>query len=160
MTTLRFVLGDHLTRDIASLRDIDKARDVVLMAEVAEETTYVRHHKQKIVFVLSAMRHFAKALADEGIAVDYVRLDDPANTGSFGGELHRAAARHGASRVVVTEPGEWRVQQAMEEWKLPVDILEDDRSSHRLGVSSNGRRAARPIGWSISIANSAARPGC
>jgi deoxyribodipyrimidine photolyase-related protein len=127
MTTLRFVLGDHLTRDIASLRDIDKARDVVFMAEVAEETTYVRHHKQKIVFVLSAMRHFARALADEGIAVDYVRLDDPANTGSFGGELRRAAARNGASRVVVTEPGEWRVLQAMEGWKLPVEVREDDR---------------------------------
>jgi deoxyribodipyrimidine photolyase-related protein len=146
MTTLRFVLGDHLTRDIASLRDIDKARDVVLMAEVAEETTYVRHHKQKIVFVLSAMRHFAKALADEGIAVDYVRLDDPANTGSFGGELHRAAARHGASRVVVTEPGEWRVRQAMEEWKLPADILEDDRffaSPRRFQQWAKGRKTYR-----------------
>jgi deoxyribodipyrimidine photolyase-related protein len=137
MTTLRFVLGDHLTRDITSLRDIDKARDVVLLVEAAEETTYVRHHKQKIVFVLSAMRHFAAALVREGIAVDYVRLDDAANAGSFTAELIRAATRHNAQRVVVTEPGEWRVLQAMEAWaealEIPVDIREDDRffASHR-----------------------------
>jgi deoxyribodipyrimidine photolyase-related protein len=137
MTTIRFVLGDHLTRDIASLRDIDAARDIVLMVEAAEETTYVRHHKQKIVFILSAMRHFAASLTREGIIVDYVRLDDPANTGSFTSELQRAVGRHRAGRVVVAEPGEWRVLQAMEGWQdalgVPVEIREDDRffASHR-----------------------------
>jgi deoxyribodipyrimidine photolyase-related protein len=133
MTTLRFILGDQLTRDIASLRDIDPAGDVVLMVEAAEETTYVRHHKQKIAFILSAMRHFAQALTAEGIRVDYVRLDDPANTGSFTGELARAVARHAASRVIVTEPGEWRVRDAMERWPHQTEIREDDRffASHR-----------------------------
>ncbi len=131
------MLGDQLTRDIPSLRGIDRARDVVLMAEVAEETTYVRHHQQKLVLVLSAMRHFAAALAEDGIRVDYVRLDDPANTGSFTGEVHRAAKRHRASRVIATEPGEWRVLQAMQAWQdslgVPVEMHEDDRffASHR-----------------------------
>jgi deoxyribodipyrimidine photolyase-related protein len=132
MRTLRFVLGDHLTRDISSLRDIDPANDIVLMVEVAEETTYVRHHKQKIAFILSAMRHFAAALVAEGIAVDYVRLDDPANTGTFTGELARAVARHKLARVVVTEPGEWRVLEAMRDWP-DTEIREDDRffASHQ-----------------------------
>jgi len=53
MKTLRLVLGDQLSRDISALRDIDPIRDVVLMVEVGPETTYVRHHKQKIVLVLS-----------------------------------------------------------------------------------------------------------
>ena len=61
MTILRFVLGDQLTRDVAALRDV-AAGDIVLMVEVADETTYVRHHKQKIAFILSAMRHFADEL--------------------------------------------------------------------------------------------------
>ncbi len=150
MTTLRFVLGDHLTRDIASLRDLDRQHDVVLMAEAAEETTYVRHHKQKIVFVLAAMRHFAAALQKAGIAVDYIRLDDASNTGSFTGELQRAVRRHRASRVIVAEPGEWRVLQAMESWRdalgLEVDIREDDRffaSHRRFRHWARGRRAYR-----------------
>ena len=128
MTTLRFVLGDHLTRDIASLADRSRG-DVVLMAEVAQETTYVRHHKQKIALVLSAMRHFAEALREEGANVDYVRLDAPENSGSFAGELRRAVARHRAKRVIVAEPGEWRVREALANADIgaPLEIREDDR---------------------------------
>ena len=131
MTTLRFVLGDQLSRSLSALRDIDRVRDVVLMVEVHDETTYVQHHKQKIALVLSAMRHFAEALRAEGIRVDYVHLDDEGNTGSFTGELGRALARHAADRIVVTEPGEWRVWELMQSWQrrfgVPVEIREDDR---------------------------------
>lgn len=130
MKTLVFILGDQLSRDISSLDGL-AAGDVVLMAEVAAETTYVRHHKQKIAFVLSAMRHFAAELRKEGIEVDYVTLDDEQNTGSFGDELLRAAQRNRPDRVVVTEPSEWRVRRMMDEWPamtgLPVEIRDDDR---------------------------------
>ena len=131
MKRLRFVLGDQLTRDLSSLRDIDPARDVVLMVEVAEEARHVRHHKQKIAFLLSAMRHFAESLRAEGLVVDYIRLDDPGNTHAFTSELERAVARHRPQAVIVTEPGEWRVWQMMRAWvrdpDIPVEIREDDR---------------------------------
>jgi deoxyribodipyrimidine photolyase-related protein len=131
MTILRLVLGDQLTRGVSALRGLDTARDVVLMAEVHGEATYVRHHKQKIAFLFSAMRHFAEELRAEGVRVDYVRLDDPANTGSFQGEVERAIRRHGASELFLTEPGEWRVWQLMLDWRetlgIPVHIREDDR---------------------------------
>ena len=42
---------------MSSLADLDPERDTVLMVEVHEEAVYVRHHKQKIALVLSAMRH-------------------------------------------------------------------------------------------------------
>jgi deoxyribodipyrimidine photolyase-related protein len=125
------VLGDQLSAGLASLRAGDMARDVVLMVEVAEEATYVRHHKQKIVLVLAAMRHFATELRAAGWRVDYARLDEADNTGSFAGEVERAARRHSPERILVTEPGEWRVLKSMEGWSeatgLPVEILPDDR---------------------------------
>jgi deoxyribodipyrimidine photolyase-related protein len=128
--TLRFILGDQLTRSISALDGLG-AGDTVLMTEVADETRYVRHHKQKIALIFSAMRHFAAALRQEGISVDYVRLDDPENRGSFTGELIRAVARHQPARVIVTEPGEWRVRQMTLDWSAvigrPVEIREDDR---------------------------------
>lgn len=131
MRTLRPVLGDQLSRSLSALRDIDPACDIVLMVEVQEELTYVRHHKQKIVLVLSAMRHFAAALREEGIMVDYVELDDEGNTGSFNGELARAVDRHAVERVIVTEPSEWRVQEMVESWgdafEVAVELREDDR---------------------------------
>jgi deoxyribodipyrimidine photolyase-related protein len=131
MTALRLVLGDHLTRSVSALSGIDTAGDVVLMIEAEEETRYVPHHRQKIAFILSAMRHFADDLRADGITVDYVKLDDPDNTGSFTGEVSRALKRHRIERIVVTEPGEWRVLEAIRTWEdlfnRPVEIRDDDR---------------------------------
>jgi len=42
--TLRLILGDQLSPQIAALHDLDRSRDVVLMAEVQAACTYVRHH--------------------------------------------------------------------------------------------------------------------
>ena len=131
MKTLSLVLGDQLCRTISALRDMDHTRDVVFMAEVHDETTYVPHHKQKLVLVLSAMRHFAESLRAEGMLLDYVQLDDNGNSGSFTGELGRALSRHQVDRIVVTQPGEWRVWEMMQTWgemfDPPVEFREDDR---------------------------------
>jgi deoxyribodipyrimidine photolyase-like uncharacterized protein len=62
MTILIPVLGDQLSCSLASLNDVEKANAVVLLMEVTDETTYVRHHKRKIALILSAMRHFADEL--------------------------------------------------------------------------------------------------
>lgn len=128
---LVLVLGDQLSPDLSSLKAADPAKDRLLMVEVREEATYVRHHKKKIAFLFAAMRHFAETLRGAGWQLDYVQLDAEDNAGSFSGEVARAAARHSPERVVVTEPGEWRVRDAMSRWEddlgLPVDILDDDR---------------------------------
>jgi deoxyribodipyrimidine photolyase-related protein len=120
------VLGDQLSPRLSSLHDLAEG-DVVLMAEVMAECTYVRHHPKKIALVLSAMRHFAASLAARGIAVDYVRLDDPANTHTLRGEVRRAAARHRIGHIIATAPGEWRVLQDMRGWHDDVEIRDDDR---------------------------------
>ena len=125
------ILGDQCSHGLAALRDIDPADAVVLMMEVADETTYVKHHKRKIALILSAMRHFAEELREAGWTVDYVRLDDAGNSGSFSGEVARAVKRHGPEHIRIVEPGEWRVLKMIEGWEgafgLPVDILVDDR---------------------------------
>lgn len=131
MSALRLVLGDQLSRGLSSLRDIDPKNDHVLMVEIHDETTYVKHHKQKIVLLLSAMRHFAEELRQEVLAVTYVKLEDKGNTGSFTGELTRAIKKLKPKKLVVTEPGEYRVRAMMDEWQtlfsLPIEIRDDDR---------------------------------
>jgi deoxyribodipyrimidine photolyase-related protein len=150
MTTLRLILGDQLTREISSLDGLDTKSDVILMAEVMEETTYVPHHKQKIALILSAMRHFAQSLSKEGMQIDYVKLDDPHNSGSFTGEVARAIQKHKIKQIIVTEPGEWRVLEMMRDWStlfsLPVEIREDDRffcTRGRFARWAEGRKSFR-----------------
>ena len=101
------------------------------MCEVASEAQYVRHHKKKIAFLFSAMRHFAAELKERGLNVIYMTLEDPKNTGSLKGEVARIAKHIKADRIVLTHPGEYRVLQDMKSWQadlsIPVEIHEDDR---------------------------------
>lgn len=128
---LVLVLGDQLTPTLSSLAAADPAHDRVLMAELHDEATYVRHHQKKIALVFSAMRHFAEELRLAGWTVDYVKLDDPQNRSSFTDQLADAITEHGPERVIVTQAAEWRVAQMMAGWPaqfaIPVDILPDDR---------------------------------
>ncbi|MFN7613353.1 MAG: cryptochrome/photolyase family protein, partial [Alphaproteobacteria bacterium] len=99
--------------------------------EVMEEASYVPHHPKKIAFLFSAMRHFAAELEAKGVRVRSVRLNDAENTGSFTGEAERAVKALGVSRLIVTEPGEYRVREMIKNWAatlgIPIEILPDTR---------------------------------
>jgi deoxyribodipyrimidine photolyase-related protein len=147
---LILVLGDQLSPKITSLADADPARDVVLMAEVNAEATYVRHHKKKIALVFAAMRHFADRLTHDGFSVDYRDITQTGPNGCFTSEVRRAVERHGVSRIVVTEPGEWRVLHEMQTWSeqfgIPVEILGDRRficSNAQFGAWARDRKQLR-----------------
>jgi deoxyribodipyrimidine photolyase-related protein len=131
VTVLVPILGDQLSFNISSLHGADPADTVVLMMEVADETRYVRHHRRKLAYILSAMRHHAEALRQAGWTVDYVKLDDACEPSSFTAELARAIERRAPERIVVTEAGEWRVQAMLESWEtlfgIPVEIRTDTR---------------------------------
>ncbi|SEM52865.1 deoxyribodipyrimidine photolyase-related protein [Roseovarius tolerans] len=121
------VLGDQLSRDLSALKAADKSRDIVVMAEVMDEGTYVPHHPKKIALILSAMRHFAEDLRNDGWQVAYTRLDDPDASKSIVGELMRRGQAHGTSEVIATQPGEWRLIEALGNAPLTVTQLPDDR---------------------------------
>jgi len=103
------------------------------MAEVEAEASYVRHHKKKIAFLFSAMRHFAEEMEAQGKSVRYVRLDDKGNTGSLVGEIERVLQHTPLAfdRLVVTAPGEWRLHDEMQGWSdrlgLVVEVRDDTR---------------------------------
>ena len=119
---LVIVLGDQLDRASAAFGGFDEELDAVLMMEVEEESTHVPSHRQRTVLFLSAMRHFAIELADRGVRVQYVRLDDGHNTQSFDGEVRRQARRLEPETIVCTHPGEWRILRMLETWSSELDI--------------------------------------
>ena len=131
MKTLRLILGDQLSKSISSLNDAKSSEDVILMCEVWDEATYVKHHKKKIAFLFSAMRHFADTLQHDGYKVEYIQLNDKENTGSFYGEVKRAISRYKINQVIITMPNEYRVLNDIKTWEkklnISVEIRDDDR---------------------------------
>lgn len=123
------ILGDQLSLNLPILQHLDKREDRLVMAELADEATYVKHHKQKIALIFSAMRHFAAGLQDAGWQVDYYCYGDH----DFSGFEALLAACYGeAEAVLVTRCGEYRLQQRIDEcWEqesgIPVTCLDDSR---------------------------------
>ena len=146
MSRLVLVLGDQLSMELSALRKAEKGSDIVVMAEVAEEAGYVKHHPKKIALIFAAMRKFAKALKEDGWEVRYTRLDDPENAGSIVGELLRRAEETDAPGVICTEPGEWRLYNKLKHAPIKTHIVTDDRfiASHKEFEDwAEGRKALR-----------------
>ncbi len=152
--TLRLILGDQLSLDLPTLQDLpaphDASNDLLLMCEVDAEAQYVRHHKKKIALVFSAMRHFAATLQAKGYPLHYSKIDDPDNRGSLAGEVERILAQHAVDKIIVTEPGEYRLLEAFRGWQarfgIEVEIREDSRflsSTAEFAAWADGRKQLR-----------------
>jgi len=136
---LVLVLGDQLDRRSAAFDGFDPGHDSVWMAEVAQESTHVWSSKPRIALFLAAMRHFRDRLRAEGIAIDYrelpvtVRPDEPDSLAAVLLETigDAAPAPRGTrpQRLIVVEPGEYRVREllvaAAKRAGIPLEIRPD-----------------------------------
>ena len=144
------IFSDHLSHNLSVLEATDPAEAVIQMMEVKHEAMVVPHHRMKLAYIFSTMRHFAEELRADGWTVDYVDMDDPGNTQSFSGEMKRAVVRHEPERIWLTEPSEYRVRETARGWEqelgVPVTILEDDRficSHEEFRDWAEGRKSLR-----------------
>ncbi|WP_417533422.1 cryptochrome/photolyase family protein [Marinobacterium stanieri] len=147
---LRLILGDQLSLNISSLKDIDPEQDLILMCELHSEATYVAHHKKKLVLVLAAMRHFAKTLKEKGYRVCYRRLDDTDRDSDFIREVEHILNASGCRHCVITKSGEYRLLQQFQQWQQTsdahIELREDDRflsSTDDFREWAQGRRQLR-----------------
>lgn len=127
---LIIVLGDQLDGKSAVFDDFDVHQDAVWMAEIRSEAEHVWSHKARIVMFLAAMRHFRKSLERSGVTVEFRELDAPDNRGSFAIELESTIKRLKPEKLVMVQPGEWRVQQDLTETagRLGIDLeIRQDR---------------------------------
>ena len=150
LRSLIVVLGDQLDLGAAAFDGFDAGLDAVWMAEVTDESTHVWSSKPRTVMFLAAMRHFALALHAAGRTLHYTRLDARDNRGGLAAQLLADIARLRPARLVMTEPGDWRVLQAVkavaEATKLPLDIREDRHffcSVRDFAVHAKGRKSLR-----------------
>lgn len=117
---LILLLTDHLNLNISSLDGVDKDHDVILMLELNDEFTRVKHHKKKLVLQISAMRHFTEELKAHNYQVDYIKLTDNDNTQNLPSELKRAIKRHNPQKIICTEPSEYHTQQQLKDFDIEI----------------------------------------
>lgn len=111
---MALILGDQMDRESSLFEQLDHGEDVILMAEVAGETEQVWNHKCRIALFLAAMRHFRDELRKKGYQVRYWELEEKGNPGSLGEALALAVREYRPERVLVVEPGEYRVREELQ----------------------------------------------
>ena len=122
-TALFPILGDQLSLQLASLRQAKVGTDRILFVESPAEAAYVPHHPQKIALFFAAMRAFAQEVQQLGHKVTYL---------TFGNHSYESLSdaiwgeRGSCHKVVVTEPGEYRVKQELTT-VAGIQWVEDDR---------------------------------
>lgn len=129
---LAIVLGDQLDHQAAIFEHLDANTDTIWMAENEGEATHVWCHKLRLAFFFSAMRHFRDWLHDEGYTVRYHALETDRRHDSgktFEDILRADLKRLKPERVIVTQPGDHRVQHMLEAATdavgIPLEILRD-----------------------------------
>ena len=105
--TLVFVAPWECSRAIAQLPRSADPSVVACFIEAVDKGASLPWHRQKLVLVLSAMRHFADALREAGYRVDY------RTAASYEQGLTDAARAHRAHTVIATEGREWEMVQSL-----------------------------------------------
>ena len=137
------VLGNQLFPPDC-LDDCDDA--VIFMAEDVGLCTYVKHHQQKIVLFLAAMRSYADELRDAGFDVRYFTLDP--DGGSYEDRLADVVDDLGCTELVHFEvedkPMERRLaefceQQSLERIELPSPMFLSSRDGFQRFAEDGSR---------------------
>ncbi|WP_395053406.1 cryptochrome/photolyase family protein [Flavobacterium sp.] len=112
MKTLRLILGDQLNINHSWLSKTDD--DVVyLMAEMRQETDYVKHHIQKVVAFFLSMRNFATTLKSKNQQVIYFEITDENNPHDLEKLISQIIQQHKISKFEYQLPDEFRLDEQL-----------------------------------------------
>ena len=118
MKRIIYVPFDHLHRNFGALKQADPKIDVIAMVESARMTTGRNWHKERLFFLISSARHFAKSLEVEGFTVEYVK----AATTVEG--LNVISGKHQGAPIICAEPSSFRQYDALK--RHGVSFIEND----------------------------------
>lgn len=134
--TLRLILGDQLN---ASHSWYSKHDDGVLylIAELRQETDYVRHHVQKVCAFFAAMAGFADALSSAGHHVEHLTLDDTQTFSGLDELLTCKIKQFGVTHFSYQTPDEYRLREQLRTFAgaLPISSSEVSSEHFLLSVS-------------------------
>ncbi|MTI64169.1 cryptochrome/photolyase family protein [Methylophaga sp.] len=142
---LNLILGDQLNRDSLLWHDVDRDKDRFWMAEVKAASSETPSSKQRSVFFLSAMRHFAQTIEIQGFALHYATLSDGYQ--SFTEALTATLNKYEISQVRCVLPGDVAVMRELaaccQHHQLDIEWLSDNHFISRRGEFRRWMQARR-----------------
>ena len=115
--TLRLILGDQLNAKHSWYQKREEST-LYIIAELHQETNYVKHHGQKICAFFKAMSLFAKALSDSGHQVLYLSLDDTQHYDTLPSLLTQLCEKYSIQYFHYQRPDEYRLLNQLQSLKL------------------------------------------
>lgn len=109
---LRLILGDQLNSQHSWFGEKDE-NTIYLMAEMRQETDYVKHHIQKIVAFFLSMRNFANELLAENHSVIYFKISDKNNPQELEKLIQNCIEQHSIEKFEYQLPDEYRLDQQL-----------------------------------------------
>ncbi|MFC4738863.1 cryptochrome/photolyase family protein [Flavobacterium ponti] len=114
MKILRLLLGDQLNSQHSWFNEVDE-NTIYLMAEMRQETDYVKHHIQKVVAFFLSMRNFADELQSKGHEVIYYRISDEDNLQDLEKIISKCIEKHQITNFEYQLPDEYRLDEQLKQ---------------------------------------------
>lgn len=103
-----WIFGNQLNENLEGFKEMDPQRDVILLMESKDRSLWKKEHKQKLVLVFSAMRHFTRELKKKGYEVDYREAKN------FSEGLKDHLAAYPSREFLIHEPTDYRIKNIIE----------------------------------------------
>lgn len=129
MKKLRLILGDQLNSEHSWFSEKDE-NTVYLMAEMRQETDYVKHHIQKVVAFFMSMRNFATFLQSSGHEMIYFKISDKENLHNLEDIISSCIEKNKIELFEYQLPDEYRLDEQLKficnQLKIPSKVYDSE----------------------------------
>ncbi len=129
MKTLRLLLGDQLNSEHSWFDEINP-NVVYVMAEMRQETDYVKHHIQKVVAFFLSMRNFSDELINKGHKVIYYKISDANNPHNLEQLILDLVEKNTSEQFEYQLPDEYRLDEQLksicEKLSIPTKAVDSE----------------------------------
>lgn len=112
MKKLRLILGDQLNLDHSWFHESD-INTTYLLAEMRQETDYVKHHIQKVIAFFLSMRNFYTAIQTQGHQAVYFKITDADNPQDLEKILAVCIEKYKIEKFEYQLPDEYRLDEQL-----------------------------------------------
>ncbi len=119
--TLRLILGDQLNAQHSWYKKKDSST-LYVIAELRQETDYVKHHIQKAAAFFSAMEQFSIALKKVGHHVLHLTLNETVNDKNLAKLIERIITEYNIEEFNYQRPDEYRLYEQLHKIALPSSV--------------------------------------